>query len=181
MTTARISHYVLLGIAAVLTGCGSSGDFDGGKAKAILETKPVNLDGEQVSLGPGQLDCGAQSDLWQPPNQVSTDRTSARLNQPARDLKFNDDVMVEAAYHSPYVQVRGEFNLQVDDVTNVRDGAEQGTKLVEAKAGVKIQHSCFQTPLPIMGVKKGNFRDDVLPIFLFRQYDDGWRVEKLVH
>jgi hypothetical protein len=44
-----------------------------------------------------------------------------------------------------------------------------------------VQHSCFAAPLPLMGVKKGNFQADVLPTFRFRLQNDGWHAEKLVH
>ena len=162
-------------------GCGGNKeDFDGGKAKGILESAPVNMDGEQVTLTSAQVDCGIQQDLWERPTQFSADRNSSRLNQKARDLRFSDDVVIEPN-RQPYVQVRGAISLQVDEVSNIRDGEENRTKLVDAKAGARINHSCFPAALPLMGVKKGNFQSDVLPTFQFRLQDDGWHVEKLVH
>jgi hypothetical protein len=165
---------------SALFGCGNKTYFDAGRAKAILEMRPVDLDGEQVSLTSMQVDCGVQAELWEPLSQVSQDRTTARLNAKARELKFNDDVVLESRYHQPYVQVRGPFSLQVD-VISVEDGEVNGTKIVEAKAAVKITHSCFPNPLPIMGVKKGNFQENLPVSFEFRLYDDGWRVQRLVH
>jgi hypothetical protein len=169
-----------VGFSFAFYGCGNKDDFDGGKAKGILESTPVNLEGEQVTLTSMQVDCGVQEDLWERTTQFSPERSTARLDQKGRDLKFNDDVMMEPG-HQPYVQVRGAVSLQVDDVSNIRDGPENGTKQVDVKAGVKIQHTCFPNPLPIMGVKKGNFQADIPASFLFRLRDDGWHVEKVVH
>ena len=171
----------LVGFYLVCCGCGGNkDDFDGGKAKGILEGAPVNMDAEQVTLTSVQVDCGVQEDLWERPTQFSADRNVAHLDQKGRDLRFNDDVVIEPN-RQPYVQVRGAISLQVDDVSNVRDGEENGTKLVDAKAGARVNHSCFPNPLPLMGVRKGNFQADALPTFLFRLRDDGWHVEKLVH
>ncbi len=83
--------------------------------------------------------------------------------------------------HQPYVQVRGALSLQVDDVSNIRDGPENGTKLADVKGGVKIQHTCFSNPLPIMGVKKGQFPGGHSRHLSFRLRDDGWHAEKMVH
>ena len=178
MTTVRLLIAALVGIFVVCAGCGSS-EFNAEKVKSILEANPVTLDGEQVSLTPGQVDCGAQNDLWDPPAQVALG-SAARLSAKGRELKFNDDVRMEPNYRQPYVQVKGAFPLQVDTVVAIRDGSEPGTKVADVKAGIKIDHMCFQSPLPIMGVKKGNFREDTPPVFLFGN-DGGWRVEKLVH
>ena len=182
MTTSRslIAAAVGLSLSFAFCGCGSKEDFDGGRAKEILESTPLNLDGEEVTLTSMQVDCGVQEDLWERPTQFSAERSTARLDQKGRDLKFNDDVVLEPN-RLPYVQMRGAVSLQVDDASSIHDGDEKGTKLVAAKAGVKVPHTCFATPLPIMGVKKGNFQPDIAPTFLFRLRDDGWHVEKLVH
>jgi hypothetical protein len=161
-------------------GCGNKEDFDGGRAKELLEAAPVNMDGEQVTLTQMQVECGVQEDLWDRPTQFSPERSTARLQQKGRDLRFNDDVVMEPN-RPAYIQVRGAISLQVDEVSNIRDGEENGTKLVNAKAGARVQHSCFPAPLPLMGVKKGNFQADVPPTFRFRLQNDGWHAEKLVH
>ena len=171
-----LSSFALLSVA-----CGSK-EFNGEKVRSILEAQPVNLDGEQVSLTGNQVDCGVNNDLWDKPAQVSQERTTARLTQKGRDLKFNDDVVYQDPnYRQPYVQVRGALQLQVDDVPAIRDG-DNGTKIAETKVGVKIDNTCFPTALPLMGIKKGNFNPDVPVLFQFRQAEDGtWKVDKLVH
>jgi len=168
-------------LALACIGCGSSSDFDGGKAKGIIESAPVSLDAEQVSLTPPQLDCGVQSDLWESPTQVSADRTSARLTQQGRDLKFEDEVTMEAGYNKPHVQLRGAIPLQVDEVSAIRNGDDASTKLVDAKVSAKIQHACFQTPLPVLGVRKGKFKEDTPVSFQFVMKEDGWHLDKIVH
>ena len=180
MKTSRRLLTAAVGFSLALGGCGSKEDFDGGRAKDIIESAPINLDGEQVTLTSMQLDCGVQEDLWERPTQFSPERSTARLDPKGRELKFNDDVVLEPN-RQPYVQVRGALSIQVDDVSNIRDGSEAATKLVDVKGGVKVQHTCFSAPLPMMGVKKGNFQADTPVSFLFRLRDDGWHVDKLVH
>jgi len=181
----NITHHWLLssvfGLCLVSVACGDKNQFDEGVAKDILEANAVNLDGEQVTITTGQLDCGVQSELWEPPAQVSQDRTTARLTSKGRDLNFGDSPAIETKFHQPYAQVRGAFSLEVDGVSGIRDGETAGTKLVDAKASIKLQDACFPNPLPIMGVKHGEFREDAPVSFLFSKSDDGWRLEKLVH
>jgi hypothetical protein len=52
--------------------------------------------------------------------------------------------------------------------------------LVEAKVGVKIDNACFPAPLPIMGLRKGQFTQDYSPVILLR-LDGGWQMDKFVH
>ena len=169
------------GLCLALVACGSKTDFDEGIAKDILEANAVNLDGEQVTLTTMQLDCGVQSELWETPTQVSQDRSTAQLSAKGRDLNFGDNPAIEPTFRHPYVQVRGAFQLEVGDVSGLRDGQITGTKLVDARAAIKMAHACFPNPLPIMGVKHGDFREGAPVSFLFRRSDDGWRLEKLVH
>jgi hypothetical protein len=180
MINSRSLLAAVVSFSFTFLGCGNKDDFNGGRAKELLEAAPVTMEGEQVTLTQMQVECGVQEDLWDRPTQFSPERSTARLQQKGRDLRFNDDVAIEPN-RPAYIQIRGAISLQVDDVSNIRDGEENGTKLVDAKAGAKIQHSCFAAPLPLMGVKKGNFQADVPTIFRFRLHDDGWHVDKLVH
>ena len=167
--------------AMVLVNCGG-GDTDADRAKAAIEAQPIHMDAEQVSLTPALVDCGVENDLWDKPVQVSGDQYSAALKQKGQDLKFADKVLIgEPGYKLAYVQVRGDFSLQVDDVSSVRDGEESGTKIALAKAGIKLSHTCFPNPLPLMGIKRGNFSEGAPVAFLIRVTGDGWRAEKLIH
>ena len=145
---------------------------------------PIHLDAEQVSLTMGQVECGAQYDLWEPPpaNITAGAQVTARLLQAGRDLHFGDDVVVaEPGYRSPYVQVRGDFTLQlpVDNMSVHEDGSDG--RLVDGKLMVVIPQQCFNDPLPVLGVRKGRFSQDVQPVMQFRLDNDGWHFEKLVH
>jgi hypothetical protein len=176
-------HLRFVPIAAsliVFAGCGSK-DLDEDKAKTILEANPVSLDREQVTIPQKEFDCGVQAELWDSPTQFSPERSTARLSAEAKRLGFSDDVVIEPSYHQPYAQVRGAFPLQIDQVSAVRDGEEAGTKLVTAKAAIKIDNACFPNPLPIMAVNRGKFQEDSLVTFQFASSDAGWRLEKLVH
>ena len=173
----RVLFGLAIGLSILLAGCG---DFNDGKTRNIIESKPVKLDAEQVVLSEQEVACGVDNELWDAPAAAGT-RTTARLTQKARDLKFDDDVSVkEAGYHSPYVQVRGAFPLSVIEIANTKDGPENDTKIVETRIGIKIDHMCFPNPLPIMGLRKGQFTEDYLPVLQFR-YDNGWQLEKFVH
>jgi hypothetical protein len=169
---------VLLAAAALFSGACGSGDFNYGKVRNIIEGSPQRLDAEYVVLTPQQVDCGVQNDLWDPPSSAGT-RQSARLAQKGRDLKFSDDVSI-GDMPKPYIQIRGDFSLVVTEIINDRDGPEKETKLVESRLGPVIQHSCFPNPLPLMGVRKGNFTQDVSPVLFFR-YNNGWMVDHVVH
>src|SRR5262249_34200410 len=142
-------------------GCQST-DFNDVKTKGMIEMFPVRLDGEQVVVSQATIDCGVKYELWEPLTEVSGARTTARLLGPARDLKLSDDIAYESGHRQAFVQVNGEFPLQVDEITSTRD-EDKETKIVEGKIGIKIAHGCFPVPLPIMGVKHGNFSEEVLP------------------
>jgi hypothetical protein len=178
-------HRWLLLLAACLllvsTGCENKSDFDGDTAKAVLEASPVALDSEQVTIVQKQLDCGVEAELWEAPVQVSPGHSVARLTPKGHALHFSDDPTIESIFHQPFAQVRGEFMLSVDQPSEIRNGEEDGTKLVVTKARIKVPNDCFVEPLPIMGVKHRNFREDTPLTFLLRLANDGWHVEKLLH
>ena len=182
MTNFRVLMVVMPSLC--LTSCGgwNTSEFDEDKAQGMLEARPVPLEGEQVSLTQQQVQCGVGAELWDSPSDVSGDRVVSRLNSAARDLKFSDDVSVtETGYRQPYAQVRGAFMLQVVEITSIRDSKQQGIKIVEAKAGIRVNHACLTTPLPIMGVKRGSFKEDVPASFEFSLQDNGWHVDGIVH
>ena len=170
-------------LAMVFTGCRPSSDFNDDVAKGAIESQPMTLEGEQVTLKDDQIQCGVQNELWESPTSLSSDHSTAHLTSKARDLKFNDDVIVsEPGAPRPYVQVRGSFPLQVESITAIKPGEDSTTKLAEAKAGVRIDNACFQQPLPLMGVRHGNFNADTPVVFHFH-FDDatGWHADKIVH
>lgn len=172
----------VLCLGLTTTGCVQK-EFPPEKAQSIMTAGPIHLDAEQVSLSMGQVECGAQYDLWEPPpaNITSGMHASARLLQAGRDLHFDDDVVVaEPGFHSPYVQLRGDFMMQLPiDMTVHEDGADG--RLVEGKLMVVIPHQCFNDPLPVLGVRKGHFSQDVQPTMQFHLDNDGWHFVKLVH
>lgn len=183
METSRAALAVTLCLAVALCGCRPSSDFNEDVARGSIEYGKMNLEGEQVTLTDSQIQCGVQSELWDPPTTLSPDHTTSHLTSKARDLKFNDDVIIRDPNSKvAYVQIRGEFPLQTDSITSVKDGEDQNSKLVEAKVSVKIDNPCFQNPLPMMGVRHGNFSADS-PVVFHMHFDEniGWRVDKLVH
>jgi hypothetical protein len=70
--------------------------------------------------------------------------------------------------------------LQLADGPTIKDEGSDG-RLVEGKLLVIIPHMCFPDPLPILGVRKGRFSQDALPVLEFRLLNDGWHFSKLVH
>src|SRR5271163_237251 len=177
METSRAALVAALCLAVVLSGCKPSSDFNDDTARGSIEFGTMKLEGEQVTLTDSQIQCGVQSQLWDPPTTLSPDHTTSHLTSKARDLKFNDDVIIrDPGTRVAYVQIRGEFPLQADSITSVKDGEDQNSKLVEAKVSVKIDNPCFQSALPMMGVRHGNFSPDS-PVVFHMHFDEtiGWR------
>jgi hypothetical protein len=175
------SRYMwVVGLCVVLTGC-SPGSFDFSMIQYMIEVSPIALDGEQIMVTEGQIECGVQSELWDR-QQLGPNRAVARLNQPGRDLHFGDDVVMgEVGMHSPYVQVRGTFQLRMSDFGNVRADGEK-FKLVDVRVGVEIPQTCFQSPLPqLMAVRRGRFTQDAMPTFRFRLEGNSWVFDRIQH
>jgi hypothetical protein len=183
METSHAALVAVVCLAAVLSACKPSTDFNEDIARGSIEFGKMKLEGEQVTLTDSQIQCGVQSELWDPPTTLSPDHTSSHLTSKARDLKFNDDVIIrDPGSRVAYVQIRGEFPLQTDSIVSMKDGEDSNSKLVEARVSVKIDNPCFQSPLPMMGVRHGNFSPDS-PVVFHMHFDEniGWRVDKLVH
>jgi len=169
-------------LAIVLTGCKASSDFNEDVARYTIETGPIKLEGEQVTFTDAQIQCGTQAEYWDPPLTISPDHTSAHLTEKGTAFKFADDVIIhDPSSRAPFVQVRGGFPLKVESITAMKDGEDKTTKLVEAKVGVKIDDACFQNPLPLMGVKHGEFNADAPVVFHLHLDESGWHVDRLVH
>jgi hypothetical protein len=169
-------------LAIVLTGCKASSDFNEDVARYAIETVPIKLEGEQVTFTDGQIQCGTQAEYWDPPLTISPDHSSAHLTPKGSGFKFADDVIIQdPSSRVPFVQVRGDFPLAVNSITAMKDGEDKTTKVVEAKVGVKIDDACFQSPLPLMGVKHGQFSADSPVVFHMHFDDAGWHVDRVVH
>jgi hypothetical protein len=119
--------------------------------------------------------------LWDAPD-IGPDRTISRLQQKGRNLNFSDDVSSDEAGHLlPYTQVRGKFPLQLDQVISIKDGEDKNTKIVQAKIGIRVAEPCFDTPLYIMGIRKGQYHDDLPATLQYERYDQGWHLTKILH
>jgi hypothetical protein len=180
MKAGPIFALITAGLTVFLAGC--SHDFDPNAAKPLAEMNAVQLDSEQVALTEAELSCGVTEDLWE---ETSPDGSRAiyRLTQKARDLNFSEDIYARDPEYptTPYTQLRGKFNLNLDALIVVNDGPEDGTKLVQATYGVKIPHLCFPAPLMIMGVNKGKFSTRIAPTLQYENSDKGWQAVKFVH
>ena len=163
-------------LAICLASCGPSG-FD---PVGTLEYRPVRLDGEQVLLDQGQLECGTREELWNL-SPLGEGRGIARLTKKARDLQFSDDVQIgDPAVGSPYAQIHGTFPIRVLRMGSVHD-EDQFTKTVEAKISVSIENACFQsTPVILMGIRHGQFDPSANPVFRLK-LDQTWSVDQVVH
>ena len=183
----RMSLLTVVCLELASTGCVQK-EFQDVKAQNIMSSAPIHLDAEQVSLTGQQLDCGVQADLWEPPTQVQSGIpgqgggiSTARLLAAGRALQFDDDVVVsETGFRQPYVQVRGDFMMNLADGPNVHEKGED-ERIVDGRLSVIINHSCFSDSLPVLGVRKGKFTQDAPPVMEFRLDDKGWHFVKLVH
>src|SRR5205823_4205346 len=96
-------------LAIMLTGCGSSLNFEDGDAAVVLEANPVQLSGEQVLLNDEQVACGDREELWHL-TQLGGGHAVGKLTEKGRALQFSDDVRVgTAGAAGPTVQVSGKF------------------------------------------------------------------------
>jgi hypothetical protein len=173
-------------LTLICSGCVQT-DFQPEKAEGLILEHPIHLDAEQVMLTNQQVDCGVQSELWEQPTQAvnvnnnMVGLTVAHLNAAARELKFDDDVILtEPGFRNPYVQVRGDFPAQLIDPPTIHDDG-QYSKKVEGKVTITINHPCFMDPLPLMGVRKGRFSQDAPTLLHFTLENDGWHFDRLVH
>jgi len=166
---------VLLVLVA-LAGCGGGGFSPGG----VLESRAVRLDGEQVILDQGQVDCGAREDLWTI-TPMGDGKALGRLTSKGRELQFSDDVQIgDAVVGAPYVQIHGTLPVRALQTGSVRD-EDEWTKLADLKVAVAINHSCFQTNPPLlMGIRHGQFDQSSNPVFRFK-LDGEWTVDKVIH
>ena len=181
MMTGRMLPAAAAGLTLLCAGCGLGG-FNEGRCRNSIEASPVRLDGEQVMLTSVQIDCGVHNDLWDPATLDLHEQGVARLQAGGRALKFDDDIQInQPGLRQPYVQIRGEFPLQVLEIVNIRDGEDENVKLVEVRMGVVIQHVCFPQPIPLMGVRKGKFSQDNNPIVRLKQQGSSWFVDRLEH
>jgi hypothetical protein len=172
---------ILSGLSVLSAGCSDPNLFDEGVARGAAQAEPFQLDSEQVSMTPAQLACGVTDELWDAPS-AGADRTVSHLQPKGRGFNFSDDISSDEAGHlSPYTQVRGKFPLQLDQVISIKDGDDKDTKIVQAKIGVKIAEPCFDAPLYIMGIRKGQYHDDLPATLQFERYGDGWHLTKIVH
>jgi hypothetical protein len=168
-------------LCALSAGCSDPNLFDEGVAKGAAQAEPFQLDSEQVSMTPAQLACGVTDELWEAPI-TGADRTVSHLQSKGRSLSFSDDVSSDEAGHQlPYTQVRGKFPLQLDQVISIKDGDDKDTKIVQAKIGVKIADPCFDAPAYIMGIRKGQYHDDLPATLQYERYGEGWHLTKIVH
>ena len=183
MKLAAISALLAAVLFAFSTGCGDPNAFDEGVARTVAQAEPFQLESEQVSMNQTQLACGANDELWDAPVTGSgSDRTISHLQKKGRDLNFSDDVSSDEAGHQlPYTQVRGKFPLQLDQVISIKDGEDKDTKIVQAKIGVRIAEPCFDTPLYIMGIRKGQYHDELPATLQFERYGEGWHLTKILH
>lgn len=176
----RLSAFAVLCLGFAATGC-TQREFQEDRAKSVVATNPFHLDAEQVLLTGGQLGCGVDNDLWETPTPATGQRVVAHLLPAGRALHFDDDPVVsEPGFRSPYVQVRGDFMLQLGDGPNIREDGED-VRVVDGRLYALIPNGCFPDPLQVMGVRKGRFSQDVNPVMQFRLQDDGWHLTKLVH
>ena len=168
-------------LCALSTGCGDPDAFNDGVAKNAAQAEPFQLDSEQVDMNPTQLACGVTDELWDAP-AIGPDRTVSHLQQKGRNLNFSDDISSDEPGHQwPYTQVRGKFPLQLDQVISIKDGDDKNTKIVQARIGIRIAEPCFDTPLYIMGIRKGQYRDDLPATLQYERYGEGWHLTKIVH
>ncbi len=175
----RTLWMVLTALCFVCAGCTGTTDED--RMHTAIELAPVHLDSDQVTLTMQQVSCGVDRDLWEAPEKGSG-RSIARLNKAGRDLGFTDDVSIDDhSYTMPYTQIRGDFLLVYAGMVDVKDGPERGLKTAQVRIRAKIPNDCFMGGLPVMGIQKGQFKEDAPVAIVFTPGDDEWHLERMTH
>lgn len=176
MKSLSASAFILI-LCLALAGC-NNGPLDDSRIRYLLESGTIPLNGEQVMINQQQLECGTQAELWEM-QSLGPGLSVGRLLPRGRELKFGDDVQLNDMRYA-YTQLRGDFSVAMFEVQSIRDENAK-TKIVDAKVAVRINHTCFQNPLPLMGVRHGKFTQDFLPRFQFVQVNDDWQYDSIVH
>jgi hypothetical protein len=52
---------------------------------------------------------------------------------------------------------------------------------VDVKVGVELANTCFQSPLPLMAVRRGRFTQDVLPTLRVKLVGKDWIFDRFQH
>ena len=164
-------------LCLTLAGC-SNGPFGESRIRFLLENAAIPLNGEQVQLSEQMFKCGELAELWEIRN-LGPGRSIGKLLPAGRELKFSDDVQA-GDMRLPYVQISGDFFVQLIEVHSIRD-VDPMNKLVEAKVGVHITHNCFPTTVWLLGVHHGKFTEDFQPRFQFQQINDDWQYDSITH
>lgn len=169
---------VVVAAGMLLAGC-ESGVFDDQAAQALIESSKLALSGEQVLLTPEQVLCGEKKGLWLI-DQTDGGNALGRLEAPARELLFGDDVrMGDHKFTNPYIQLRGDFDVKIQKFIKLTE-ENAYVKVVEAKLGVIVKHECFPQPLALLGIDRGDFSEEAAPRIRLRQHN-GWRADQVLH
>jgi hypothetical protein len=172
----RALGLIILLAALGCAGCGNK-DFDADAAVGLARVKAIKLNGEQVVLTERQIACGVETDLWEEP---SGDRKTAPILPKGQALNFYGDVVVNDGALGSYAQVRGDFTLEPVQPLDIKD-PKDGIKLVTGKAGVNIMNPCFGAPLPLMGVRKGQFSPDAPVQMRYEFNGKDWEIDSVFH
>jgi len=161
-----------------LTGC-DSGVFDEVAAQGVIEATKLQLSGEQVLVTPDQVLCGEKKGLWTV-DQIDGGGAIGRLTEAGRALDFGDDLrMGDHKFSNPYIQLHGYFNVKIQKSGKLTD-ENADVKILEAKTGVLVKHECFEKPLPLLGIDRGDFSEDAAPRIRLRQHN-GWTADQVLH
>lgn len=178
-TSVSRSSYLLVFplLALLLAGCGEA-VFDKNAAGALLNTIQVPLNSEQVIIQAHQIACGERDGLWLV-SDLGGGNKIGRLTDEARELGFSDNIQIGAG--PAHVQVNGTFPVRTRKAEAWEEEGE-ATRVLTASVGVLIDHNCFEGPLQIMGVNKGEFREDYSPRFRFQMAGENqWTFDRLIH
>jgi hypothetical protein len=172
----QIAVLALAGLS--LAGC-ESGVFDDAAAQSLIESSKIPLSGEQALITPEQVLCGEKKGLWII-DQRDGGGALGRLTDAGRALEFGDDVrMGDYRFTNPTVQLHGNFNVKVQKFVKLTD-ENPTVKVAEAKLGVIVKHECFEKPLSLLGIDRGDFSEEAAPRVRFRQHN-GWTPDQILH
>ncbi len=174
----RLPILAVLVAGLLTTACGDD-TYDEGDAKQTVENGKITLSGELVIVTPDQILCGEKRGLWNV-DQLDSGGAIARLTAAGQALKFAEDIrMGDGRYSGPYTSMRGSFPVKVTKLDKVID-EKPDVKVVEGKMGVVIENECFDKPVNLLGINRGDFSEDFPPRVRLVNHGN-WAVDQLLH
>jgi hypothetical protein len=154
----------ILAVSLTLASCSEPTDEE-----LLLESignSTVRMDNEQVVLTQDQVNCGTKEELWEV-SELPNGSSIARLTPAGRKF-FADDLRIgDAHYSGPVAPLVGSHKIKLVKVTSLQPPTGP-VQTLTGRISAVLEHECFSSPVPIMGIAHGTFSERAEPILRVR-------------